>query len=223
MVALFILAIIVGALAIEFVVGKRDGRQLVVSTTQSSTETVMPQVPSNTMFHRGHTWARMETDGTVRVGMDEFARTLAGAPEKVDLPGLGNHVSQGELGWSVQRGGRDIPMLSPLDGEIVSVNDSVTNDPGIVETSPYEDGWIIQIRPTNLNVDRRNLLSGRIARHWLDDAYERLAQYFNPELGAVLNDGGELACGVIDEIEADRYAEAVRMFFLAEFDADTEV
>jgi glycine cleavage system H protein len=223
MVALFILAIIVGALAIEFLIGKRGGRQLVVSTIQSSTETVMPQVPSNTMFHRGHTWARMETDGTVRVGMDEFARTLAGAPDRVDLPNLGDHVSQGEPGWSVQRGGREIPMLSPLDGEIISVNDSITNDPGVVETSPYDDGWIIQIRPTNLNVDRRNLLSGRMARHWLDDAYERLAQYFNPELGAVLNDGGELACGVIDEIDADRFAEAVRMFFLAEFDADMEV
>ena len=215
MVALFILAIIVGFLLLELVVGKFEGRHMVVEH-QAAPVGAPPPTPADVLFHRGHTWARSLDDGTVRVGMDEFSRTIAGTPDEIKLPPAGSRIVQGERAWSVRRGDREIPMLAPIDGEVVELNEHPAGEPEGVATSTYGDGWLMRVRPSNYGADSRNLLAGPVVKRWLDDAYEQLSGYFTPELGAVLADGGELVQGVLDAIPPERVDDAISTFFLAE-------
>src|SRR5512138_238020 len=82
------------------------------------------QVPAGIHLHPGHTWARLEPDGLVAVGADDFAHKLVGAAA-VDLPSLGDHVAQGEPAFELGDGERSVPMLSPIDGTVVAVNSAL--------------------------------------------------------------------------------------------------
>jgi glycine cleavage system H lipoate-binding protein len=78
-------------------------------------------VPAGVHLHPGHTWARLEPDGLVAVGADDFAHKLVG-PARVKLPALGEHVLQGEPALELGEAERTVPMLSPVDGTVVAVN-----------------------------------------------------------------------------------------------------
>src|SRR5512139_1015909 len=61
------------------------------------------QVPSGAYFHDGHTWARIESGGLIRIGMDDFSAKLLGKANAFDLPLMGKELSQGKVGWGLKR------------------------------------------------------------------------------------------------------------------------
>lgn len=117
-------------------------------------------------FHQGHTWARPMNGGVVRVGMDDLAQRLIGPASGLTLPQPGTRLTQGAIGWDVQVDGRRIPMLSPVDGEVVARNEAVLHDPEVVNREPYDDGWALEVRVPNPATVPRNLLSGDLAEAW---------------------------------------------------------
>jgi glycine cleavage system H lipoate-binding protein len=147
------------------------------------------RVPRGFLFHRGHGWMR-EAGDLVRVGVDDFAQKLVGRVEAIDLPAVGMRLGQGDRGWDLRAGSARFPMLSPIDGEVVSVNERAVLMPDVVNQDPFGDGWLMEIRPTRLASDRTNLLSGSLARHWIEDAIHSLRLRSGEELGALYNDGG---------------------------------
>ena len=86
------------------------------------------QVPAGVHLHPGHTWARLEADGLVAVGADDFAHKLVG-PAHVDLPALGEPRDAGRAGARDGRRREDRPMLSPVDGTVVAVNAAAREGP----------------------------------------------------------------------------------------------
>jgi len=215
MVALFIMGMIATLVIAELIAGRFEGRKLNVVTPQPATRSSLTVAPDGIEFHRGHTWAREAADG-ILVGLDSFAKTIVGRPEEVRVPTTGTRIAQGEPAWTIRRNGHEFAMLSPVNGEVVAVNERVTNDPGVVESDPYDAGWLVKVRPDNFRVDRRNLLNGTLAGHWMDESYERLGRIFSPELGVVMNDGGQLISGVIDSLEPEQVEQALHEFFLVE-------
>ena len=218
MVALFVLVTIIALLAIEMVVGKLEGRRFNVAAPARAGLILSEAPPEGTFFHRGHAWARVGDDGLVTAGVDSFARAMTGEPDEVSLPEIGANLSQGAQGWLLRRGDHEIPMLSPVDGEVVAVNEETVRFPAAVAADPYNNGWLVKVRPSKLRANLANLLEGNLARRWMQESYERLNQFFSPELGVVMQDGGSLADGIIDSIEPERLPEALREFFLVEPD-----
>ncbi len=221
MVALFIMGMIATLVIAELIAGKFEGRKLNVVTPQPATRLSLTVPPDGIQFHRGHTWVREAADG-VLVGLDNFAKTIVGKPEEVRIPVAGTRIMQGEPAWTIRRGGRDITMLAPINGEVVAVNERATKDPSVIESDPYDAGWLVKVRPDNFRADRRNLLDGSLAGHWMDESYNRLSRIFSPELGVVMNDGGELMSGVIDSLEPEQVEQALQEFFLVETRNNTE-
>ncbi|MEJ2547186.1 MAG: glycine cleavage system protein H [Gemmatimonadota bacterium] len=176
--------------------------------------------PSNdVLFHPGHSWARMTgADGEVVVGWDDFARRLIGPPDRISLPPEGTDLHAGDPAWTVSVGGRDLPMLSPVDGKVVQLNDRVLKEPSITSRDPYGDGWLMKVRVPSVEPVRRNLLNGRLARSWAELA-ERSLQGLAvaaPEdaLGAVLADGGEPRFGLARTLDPEGWEEIVLKFLL---------
>ncbi|WP_242392733.1 glycine cleavage system protein H [Anaeromyxobacter oryzisoli] len=170
------------------------------------------QVPAGVHLHPGHTWARLEPDGLVAVGADDFAHRLVG-PARVELPRLGDKVAQGEPALALVQADRRVPMLAPVDGTVVAVN-AAAGERAEGTEDPYGAGWLFKVKPPRLAANLRQLLSGAPAHRLLDEASERLALRMSPELGRVLQDGGTPVHGIAQELSGDDWDGFARTFFL---------
>src|SRR5512134_1467701 len=128
------------------------------------------RVPDGYLFHQGHTWFRKEGREVVTVGLDDFAQRFLGRIDELDLPRAGERVSQGEKGWTLTVDSRIIPMISPVDGEVVAVNAAALRNPKVVNDDPYGSGWLLKVRATKLSANARNLLSGIVARRMVEES-----------------------------------------------------
>jgi glycine cleavage system H protein len=161
------------------------------------------QLPEGLHFHRGHAWAVPEGEGLFRVGIDDFAQRLVGPPDGVELPAVGGALEQGAPGWSLRFNGEAVRMLAPVAGEVVETNAALKGDPGLVCQDPYGQGWLMKVRARVPEAALGNLLSGRLARAWMDETAERLSAHMGPSLGPVLQDGGIPVSGFARELSPE--------------------
>jgi len=173
------------------------------------------RVPEGFHFHPGHGWYRPEGPSTGKVGLDDFARKLVGKIDAVDLPAVGSRVAQGGKGWSLVVDDVPIPMLSPVGGEVVEVNPEVLRSPGILREDPYEKGWLLRVKSPRIGAEARSLLSGKVARAWMESAIERL-QPVNPQLGQLLQDGGLPVEGLAHVLGGEQWQDLAKAHLLTE-------
>lgn len=174
------------------------------------------RVPDGYLFHQGHTWFRREGREVVAVGLDDFAQRLLGRIEEVDLPHAGARVSQGEKGWTVTVDSRIIPMISPVDGEVVAVNAAALRSPKVVNDDPYGSGWLMKVKATKLSANARNLLSGNVARRMVEEALDGIRLQSGEDLGIVYQDGGVPVSGMARALYGEKWDGAVRELFLTQ-------
>lgn len=124
-------------------------------------------MPDELYYHSEHAWARVEDDGNVSVGMNDFFREAAGDIVYVDLPFEGDEVAQGETCGKIQSSKWIGKLISPVSGEIIAVNEALDEDSTIINKDPYGEGWIMKITPSNLKEDLANLMQGEKVAEWL--------------------------------------------------------
>lgn len=166
--------------------------------------------------HQGHAWMTLNQDGHVLVGIDDFGQSVIGSVDEVKFPKLLHRVRQGEVGWTVKHKGRTIPMRSPVTGWVVEVNEMVKNDPSLINSSPYGDGWLFKVRPTRLNPQLNNLFTGRAAMTWLDMERAELARFFSGTPALMFQEGGVLMKNLADKCSDEEWARIVHRFFHAD-------
>jgi glycine cleavage system H lipoate-binding protein len=181
------------------------------------------RVPDNILFHQGHAWVRIEESepGIVKVGMDDFAQKMAGPMGIRNNPTVGSVIRQGERGWSLQDGEKSVDMLSPVSGEVTEINTALlaelekdSNEIGALEKDPYGDGWILKVKPENFERERKGLLSGTLARKWMEGEVEHLRSKMSPELGTVMQDGGVPVAGMAKNIDGEEWDTLLKEFFM---------
>ena len=118
----------------------------------------------NLKFLDSHEWAR-DDDGVVTVGISNHAQELLGDIVYVELPQIGSSVSQKVAIVESVKAASDV--YSPLTGEIVEINEKLSDNPEIINSSPYEDGWFFKVKPQNINELDEMLDS---------DAYKKLSE-----------------------------------------------
>ncbi len=170
-------------------------------------------LPDDVMLHPGHIWARVEKDGRVTVGLDDFAHKLVGPVKGIELPALGESVAPGEPAIRLRDDGSAVSLLAPVDGKVVAVNRAATEEPTRLD-DPYGQGWLFQVQSSRLDSNLRQLLRGAAARRLMDHAAEELAARVSPGVGEVLQDGGTPVHGIAREIEPADWAAPARQFFL---------
>jgi len=167
------------------------------------------QVPENVHLHRGHSWART-FGGAVAVGLDDFAHKMIGPLDDVQFPAVGTSLRQGQKAFTVVADGKSFDVVSPVDGNVVAVNEVVRAHPADAVRDPYGTGWLLKVEPRWLTANLKNLVSGDTARRFLDAAAEVLAGRMSPELGVVLQDGGTPVHGIAREIDPEHWDTLVR-------------
>jgi glycine cleavage system H protein len=127
-------------------------------------------MPDDSYYHQENTWAKVEQDGTVRVGMDDFYQKQSGDITYIDLPFEGDTVSQGETCGKLQSSKWVGKLIAPVSGEIVEVNSELENDSRLINKDSYGSGWIMRIKPSNLEEELKNLAHGHDAlKKFIDD------------------------------------------------------
>jgi glycine cleavage system H protein len=124
-------------------------------------------LPDELYYTKDHTWARIEDDGTVTVGLDAFGSKAAGNIEFIDLPMEEDEFELGEAFGSLESAKWVGGLLMPVSGMVSGVNESIEDDLTILSEDPYGDGWLIKIKPSDLKDDLTTLIHGNDVGPWL--------------------------------------------------------
>lgn len=104
------------------------------------------QVPDDLRYTSDHEWARAH-EGTVRVGITDFAQDALGDVVFVQLPEVGAHVDGGAVLGEVESTKSVSEIYAPVAGEVVAVNGELADAPELLNADPYGRGWICELRP----------------------------------------------------------------------------
>jgi len=107
----------------------------------------MTDVPSNLRYTRDHEWIRLDDDGTVVIGITDHAQQALGELVYVELPETGQNMARGDACAVVESVKAASDVYAPMDGEVVAVNGALEDAPDLVNSGPYEDGWLVRMTP----------------------------------------------------------------------------
>jgi glycine cleavage system H protein len=105
------------------------------------------QIPEALKYAENHEWVRLENDGTVVVGISDYAQDALGDIVYVDLPEVGRTVEAGEGFAEVESTKSVNDVYSPVAGEITAINEALFDTPELVNQDPYQQGWYVQLDP----------------------------------------------------------------------------
>jgi glycine cleavage system H lipoate-binding protein len=144
---------------------------------------------SGLMYAPGHTWVR--PDGNrLRVGLDDLAQKLFPWAVAVELPVRGQRVRAGQPVARISAGKQEAFVAAPISGTVVAVNAAVARDPALMKSDGYGRGWLFAVEAEDRSW--RKLPTGEAARSWLRAEGDRLARFYEHQLGYAAADGGTL-------------------------------
>jgi glycine cleavage system H protein len=130
-------------------------------------------VPDDLLYTKEHEWVKMLSDQRVLVGVTDYAAKLLNDVVYVTLPTAGSSVKAMEPAGSLESIKAVSDFYSPLSGKIVKMNDKLAKQPELVNQSPYEDGWLVEIEPSDLKTEKSKLLSSTAYRTLIEEASKK--------------------------------------------------
>jgi len=109
----------------------------------------MSEIPENLKYSRDHEWIRSEDDGSLLLGITDHAQEALGELVYVELPESGQILAQGDACAVVESVKAASDVYAPVSGEVSDVNAALADTPEMVNGSPYGDGWLIRLQPSN--------------------------------------------------------------------------
>jgi glycine cleavage system H protein len=106
------------------------------------------EYPQDLRYTAEHEWVRVGSDGVARVGITAFAQDALGDVVYVSLPAVGDNVGAGDSCGEVESTKSVSDLFAPVSGEVVAVNATLDSAPELVNTDPYGEGWMYDVRPT---------------------------------------------------------------------------
>jgi len=125
----------------------------------------MSELPGDLLYTKDHEWLRREDDGTVSIGVTDHAQSALGDLVYVELPEVGQDVTDGGDMAVVESVKAASDVYAPIDGTVAAVNGALADDPETINSDPYGEGWIVKITPSG-DIDESALLT--------PDAYQAL-------------------------------------------------
>jgi glycine cleavage system H lipoate-binding protein len=171
-------------------------------------------LPKSLRYHPGHTWVQRERKNLNRVGADEFAAIFAGPVDRIELPKPGTWVRQGQKAISFFRNGEKIELVSPVEGEIVEVNQDLATNPALLRQDPYGNGWLMSVFAPDEEGPSRNLLPTSLISTWMREAAEKFYLLQPMPAGATLADGGRPSEMATASLAPEVWKKAAKEFFL---------
>ena len=173
-------------------------------------------IPGGVFISEGHCWAAMFEDGSVRVGLDDFARKLIGRIDAIEFPNLGMTVKRGQPLFTITRAKRRVTFLAPVGGKVIDTNPGLGKHPEALETTPYAENWICLIDADKLDTEIPSLKIGNSAVAFFQEEIERFKETVNkmsrrPADGSTPAD--DLYTGELQDLDDRDHDSVVAKFF----------
>ena len=120
----------------------------------------MSNIPSDLHYYKEHEWVKKQSDGSYLIGISDYAQnnltdiTYVGFKVK-----NGDKVELGKIFGEIESVKSVSDLFSPLSGEVVEVNGELEDEPEAVNSDPYNKGWMLKVKPTNLEVELSQLMN----------------------------------------------------------------
>ena len=172
-------------------------------------------IPGGVFISEGHCWAAISQDGTVKMGIDDFAKKLIGKIDDIEFPNLGMNIEKGQPLFSIKQNKRSIKFLSPVSGVVSKLNSDLSESPELLDFSIYENNWIAAIDADKLDTELPQLKIGKNAVAFFQDEIDRyvktIKSFFKDDQKSE-NDFGSL-WGQLDKLEEKNWYIITTDFF----------
>ena len=181
--------------------------RLIKPGTSESRSKFELNVPGGVFISPQHAWARIELNGTVRVGLDDLIRKIFEKIDHVELPETDQEIEKGETLFSVKYGDYSLKIPSPLSGKVTSVNTEHAEHPEWLAIKPFELSWMCGIEPSMLARELPCLTIGLDSVGW----YQKEIDRYNELSNKFLEDISQYESTETEEIEQNRNAEYLKL------------
>jgi glycine cleavage system H protein len=161
------------------------------------------RLASGVSVHNNHSWLRVRGTRTASVGIDDFAQRVLGTISSVELPTPGTTLEAGQTLAVVHHGDRSIRVPAPAACRVLRVNPALRAEPQLLNSAPYDEGWIADLRLTQAKSVMPGLIGLVDAVEWIRSEIDRLVAVTGAAAtsNATLADGGDLALGISDQLD----------------------
>jgi glycine cleavage system H protein len=167
------------------------------------------RIPQGIYFNRNHTWTHLDKSGAAKVGLDDFLQHVVGNVRITNLKNPGESIKKGDLLAAIKQNEKVLKVYSPISGEVLDTNSTLFENPDLINTNPYDQGWIYQVKPSNWMKETQSYLLAEKATEWSKKELVRFKDFlsvgamrkFSSEPSMVLlQDGGEIRENVLSEL-----------------------
>lgn len=160
--------------------------------------------PKGLYFDKTHTWAFLEQTGSVKVGIDDFLLHLTGALSRVKMKNVGDKVKKGQEILSVIQNGKQLTLYSPVSGVIRERNSVLENNVSVLNSSPYNEGWVYRLEPDNWHRENQLLFMAEKHKAFISNELAKIRDFLtgivnkdNQLSPVIMQDGGMIAEGTL--------------------------
>jgi glycine cleavage system H protein len=174
-------------------------------------------VPGDIFISKGHTWAKKNEYGLIKVGVDDFVVKSLGNFKVTRISEPGTSVKKGEVIFEGISNGNNFKFRSPVDGEVKFTNPGIV---GKIIEDPYGDDWSVLMLVPEYEISKYQLFSGNEVKTWMKKEFRRLREFLGthtirPELaGATMHDGGNIVEGALSLVTEDGVKDFEKEFLL---------
>ncbi len=165
-------------------------------------------------YDKSHTWAFMDKDGLVKVGIDDFLQHVTGPLTRIKMKSPGERIRKGKHAISIIQNGKQLDISAPVSGIIKEQNSRLSSNASAINSSPGTESWIYKIEPTNWLKEVQFLIMGNRYREWLKTEFLRLKEFLMEsirpgavEYAHVLQDGGELKDRILEDLGPEAWED----------------
>ncbi len=134
-------------------------------------------VPNGLYFDKTHTWVFMEKDGIVKVGIDDFLQHITGPYSHLKMKNPGDKIKKNEQLLSLIQNGKHLNIYAPISGTIIDINEHLITDPSMINSSPYAEGWVYMIEPSNWLSEIQFLRMAERYKEWIKNEFSKLKDF----------------------------------------------
>ena len=166
--------------------------------------------------HPGHCWIKVLKQKRVKIGIDDIVATTLGSIDSVILPLPGEKIVRGGCCGQIIQFEHIFSIVSPLSGQVIEINKELAAFPNELALDPLKKGWMLVIKPDNLEQDLKYCRSGDALLSWYLKEFKwlecKLTEGFQQKydnIGITLTDGGEISRNLRNYLPRDRYRRLV--------------
>lgn len=169
-------------------------------------------IPGGVFISEGHTWASVAQDGSVKIGIDDFAKKLIGEIDDIEFPNLGLNAVKGQAIFSIKQKNRIVKFNSPISGVVSKINFELKENLHSLNYSVYEKNWVCVIDADKLDIELPQLKIGKNAVEF----YQNEIDKFIDEMKKILKDSSksdELVWGELQNLDEKNWYYITGEFF----------